>query len=347
MKKKIVVAILPLGNVPAAELDFAKNTIERTMGLHTKLLPEAVIPTSYFDRSRGQWDADRLLEMLFDMLPDDCERIIGVLASDMYAAGRTFVFGYAHLRDGVAVYSIARLREEWYGRKEDVEKQQSRSYRCIVHELGHTFGNPHCENHCVMHAVSQVDSLDALCRDYCPACARRVQRGKYVTINTAEGQFQRAGALLRRRYLPQSVAMYRKATESYPHEPRYHNDLGVALLAMSDRPAAKAAFMRASDLSAGFPHPYYNLGILCRDEGGVEAAEIWFEKGLKCDPDPLAAHRYLARLYDELFNDKARASKHYEEYIKLDGNEWDVLRRAEQLRESQQQKAASASGDEK
>src|SRR6185436_19085774 len=92
-------------------------------------LPETPIPAAHFDRARGQYDADRLLELLFENLPDPALRIVGVLDADMYAAGRTFVFGYAHLRDGVAVYSVARLREEWYGRPVDEEKQRSRTYR--------------------------------------------------------------------------------------------------------------------------------------------------------------------------------------------------------------------------
>src|SRR5262249_11977961 len=160
----------------------------------------------------------------------------------------------------------------------------------------------HCEDgSCVMRAVSQVESLDALGPSYCDPCMRRVRRGVQVAPSSAEGRFLRAGALLRRRYVPRAIETYPEATVKAPGEPRYHTDPGVALLAAADREAARTAFLRAAELAADFPHPYYNLGILCREEGGPAAAERWFEQGLRRDPDRLAAHRYLARLYEDLF----------------------------------------------
>lgn len=331
------IAVLPLGPVPVAELDLIEEVQGVLLGARSQRLPEQAIPSSCFDRPRGQYDADKLLELLFDKLPDTSMRIVGVLDADMYAAGRTFVFGYAHLRDGVAVYSVARLREEWYGRVADVERQRERSYRALAHELGHTFGNPHCEQpECVMHAVSQIESLDALSPSYCCACLRRVRRGLLVAPTSAEGLFLRAGALLRRHYLPRAIELYREASRKAPLEPRYFNDLGVALLAGADRDGARAAFHRATELAADFPHPYYNLGILCREEGGAGSAEGYFAEGLRRDPDPLSAHRYLGKLYEDLFHDAERARRHYAAYLELGGAEPDVVARAWALGAGQQ-----------
>jgi archaemetzincin len=322
-------AVLPLGAVQPADLDFADEVVGTLLGARTLRLPAARLPSAFFDVARGQFDADRLLELLFDSLPDGAMRIIGVLDADMFAAGRTFVFGYAHLRDGVAVYSVARLREEWYGRACDEEKMHARTYRALAHELGHTFGNPHCEQPgCVMRAVAQIESLDALGPSYCESCLRRVRRGLTISPSSAEGCFLRAGALLRRRYLPRAIERYREATEKAPLEPRYFNDLGVALLAAGDRDGARRAFRRATDLSAEFPHPYYNLGILCREEGGADAAERYFTEGLRRDPDPVAAHRYLGKLYEELFGDVGRARRHYRAYLELGGGEPEIVARA-------------------
>jgi archaemetzincin len=324
--------MVPLGPVPDGELQLGEEVIGALLGARVLQLPRLALPAACFDRGRGQYDADRLLELLFELLPDTALRIVGVLDVDMFAAGRTFVFGYAHLRDGVAVYSMARLREEWYGRPPDDGLQRSRSFRALAHEIGHTFGNPHCEApDCVMAAVSQVDSLDALPASYCEPCLRRLRRGLLVSPTSAEGRFQRAGALLRRRYLPRAIEVYREAAHKAPLEPRYHNDLGVALLQASDRDGARAAFRRATELSAAFPHPYYNLGILCREDGGADAAERWFSEGLRRDPDALAAHRYLGRLYEELFNDAGRAQRHYAAYVELGGSDAEVLARAERV----------------
>ena len=325
-RKLLTIAVVPLGPVASAELDFAEATIASRFGVKTLRLPETAIPRSMFRADRGQWDADRLLELLFDMLPDNCQRIIGVLATDMFAAGRTFVFGYGHLRDGMAVYSTARFCEEWYGRPADLAKQQSRSLRCIVHELGHTFGNPHCEAcDCIMRAVSGLEALDALSETYCTSCAARVAKALQLKPGSAEDAFIRAGALLRRRRLAKAVKSYLIATEKAPLEPRYWNDLGVASLSIGDSHRAKLAFERAVELAAAFPHPYYNLGILSHRESGADSAEAYLNQGLSRDTNPVAAHRYLGRLYEELFGDRARAFEHYAAYVDMGGTEHEVI----------------------
>ena len=159
-----------------------------------------------------------------------------------------------------------------------------------------------------------------------------VRRGLLVSPTSAEGLFGRAGALLRRRHVPRAIQTYREAAKKAPHEPRYHNDLGVALLAAADRGGARTAFHRAAVLAANFPHPYYNLGILCREDGGgAAAAEKWFDEGLRRDPDRMAAHRYVARLYEDLFDDPERARRHYSAYVGEGGRDEEVLSRAAAL----------------
>jgi archaemetzincin len=326
------VALQPLGDVAPSEVQFLEEVLSTLLGARTVVLPPVELPDSHFDRERGQYDADRLLELLFSRLPDGVMRIIGVLDQDMFAAGRTFVFGYAHLRDGVGVYSLARLREEYYRRPENDLLLRSRIYRAVAHEVGHTFGNPHCEAPaCVMRAVSHVESLDALSPSYCEECMRRVRRGLLVSPSSAEGKFQRAGALLRRHFAERAIEAYRDATERAPLDSRYHNDLGVALLAVGERNAARASFMRAAELSSDFPHPYYNLGILCREEGGAAAAERCFAEGLARDSDLVAAHRYLGKLYDQLFADPMRARRHYLAYLELGGDDSEIVARAAAL----------------
>lgn len=289
------IAVLPLGSVSEETLGFVEDLLGAVFGLNVESLPKTCIPSSFYDPHRDQDSADDFLSLLFEAFPDRSMRILGVSEQDMFAVGRTFVYGYAHLRDGVAVVSTARLRGSWYGKAEDKKRFRARVYRTVVHEISHTFGLSHCERACIMHAVSQIDSLDRLSPSFCASCSIKVRMGVQVAPMGAEGRFLRAGALLRRRYLARAIDAYREATEKAPIEPRYHNDLGVALLAAGDREGARAAFRQATELSADFPHPYYNLGILCREEGGAEAAERFFAEGLRRDRDPIAAYGYSVR----------------------------------------------------
>ncbi len=327
------IAVQPLGAIAATQLSFLEEVLWSLLGARATVLPALEIPPSCWVAARRQYDADQLLDLVFSRMPLHALRMIGVLNADMFAQGRTFVFGYAHLRDGIGLYSLARLEETYYRRPASDPLLRGRVFRAVAHELGHTFGNPHCDvPHCVMRAVSHIESLDALAPSYCPTCLRRVRRGLVVGPSSAEGLFSRAGALLRRHMPERAAVLYREATQQAPLEPRYHNDLGVALLSLADRTRARVAFLRAAELAGQFPHPYYNLGILYREEtGGAEAAEACFREGLARDPDPIAGHRYIAKLYDELFGDALRARHHYRTYIELGGSEVEVVERARAL----------------
>jgi release factor glutamine methyltransferase len=192
--------VQPFGAVPPEELRFLVELLSAAFGADTLLLRAVELPPAAHSRLRGQYDADVLLEELFRRLPERCLRLIGVTVDDLYVHGRTFVVGYAHLSDGVAIYSTARLAEERYGRARDLPRQRARVCRAVVHEIGHTFGNPHCDDsECVMRAVTHVESLDALCPWYCPSCHARVRVGLTMPPWSAEGCRRRGMALLRRR----------------------------------------------------------------------------------------------------------------------------------------------------
>jgi archaemetzincin len=207
-------------------------------------------PRHAYSVSRAQYDADLLLDALFARLPDRCLRVVGVTQADMYVTGRTFVFGYAHLSDGVAVYSSARFREEFYGRRRDLGRHRARVCRAVIHEVGHTFGTPHCaDTRCVMHPVSHIETLDALAPWYCDACHGRIRGGLQVAPWSARGRWERGMALLRRREFTRAAVAFEHASRCAPREPRYLNDLGVALLSAGDREGARAAFCRATELA--------------------------------------------------------------------------------------------------
>src|SRR5262249_24879960 len=107
------------GEVPADELSFLDALLGAAFGADTLLLEAVETPRHAYSVTRAQHDADVLLDELFARLPERCLRVVGVTQADLYVVGRTFVFGYAHLSDGVAVYSSARFREEFYGRRRD------------------------------------------------------------------------------------------------------------------------------------------------------------------------------------------------------------------------------------
>jgi archaemetzincin len=248
------IAILPMGEVATDELRFLDELMGAAFGADTLVLDPMETPSHAYSVPRAQYDADLLLDDLFARFPERCLRIVGVTQADLYVSGRTFVFGYAHLADGLAIYSTARFREEFYGRRRDVGRQRARVCRAVIHEIGHTFGNPHCQDAaCVMHPVTHVETLDALAPWYCADCHARVRGGLDVAPWSGRGRWERGMSLLRRRQFARAAASFEHAVRCAPNEGRYYNDLGVALLQAGDRDGARRAFCRATDL--GYRRP--------------------------------------------------------------------------------------------
>jgi archaemetzincin len=243
------IAILPFGEVPDDELRFVDELMGAAFGADTLLLEPIETPRYAYSMARAQYDADQLLEELFVRLPERCQRIVGVTQADLYVSGRTFVFGYAHLTDGIAMYSSARFREEFYGRRRDVGRHRARICRALIHEIGHTFGNPHCnDTACVMHPVTHIETLDSLAPWYCQSCHSRVRRGLSIAPWSARGRWERGMAHLRRRDYAHAAEWIEHAVRCAPAEPRFWNDLGVAFLAAGDRERSRDAFRQAAEL---------------------------------------------------------------------------------------------------
>jgi archaemetzincin len=284
--------------------------------------PAIAPPRRAFRPERGQYDADVILDVLFDRLDATTLRIVGVTETDLFAEGRNFVFGYAHMRDRVATFSTLRLREG------DAERYGSRIDKALTHELGHTFHAPHCPRpRCVMHQVEFLWQLDDLSPDYCDLCRHKVHATLSRGTDDPLTWFELAGSYMRRRRFARAAAAYTAAVERDPGNAHYANDLGVALLALGDKAGAARAFRRAQLLAPELPHAYYNLGIVCRETGDRRAADRCFRQAIEREKDRCSAYRYLGMLHHDYFRDVVRARAYLERYRSLGGDDPDALRR--------------------
>lgn len=131
-------------------------------------------PTPAYDPGRDQYDSTRLLREL----KASCQGlVVGAAAVDLFIPVLTFVFGEAELGGRAAVFSIHRLREEFYGLPPDHDRLLERAVRELLHEAGHMAGLAHCQDAaCVMSPSHSVELVDAKNAEYCPACARLMAR---------------------------------------------------------------------------------------------------------------------------------------------------------------------------
>ncbi len=311
-----VIHIVPLGRVPDHHLLTASRAVRERFGCQPVVVPAMPIPAAARHSERQQLDADALLELLFDEVSFDVCRVLGITADDIFAENRNFVFGYAHMRDRVAIVSVARL-----GAQAQVDK-------AVVHELGHTFHAPHCtQGRCVMRQVEHLHELDDLEIDFCRGCAAKIRAAVGRAADDPECLFELAGSFMRRRRPARAVQAFTAACSRDPGNAHYANDLGVAFLALGERAAATQAFRRAIELAPSYPHAYYNLGIVFRERGDVAEADAHFAAALERDTDSRSAHRYLGILHQDYFFDPPRARAYLERYVALGGTDVDVRRR--------------------
>jgi archaemetzincin len=99
------------------------------------------------------------------------ERVLGVVDVDLYATDLNFVFGEADPKEGVAVISLARLRQEFYDLPPNQALFQERTLKEAIHELGHTYGLGHCpDSTCVMHFSNSLEDTDKKSWRFCNKC---------------------------------------------------------------------------------------------------------------------------------------------------------------------------------
>ncbi len=125
---------------------------------------------------RNQYDSTRLLAEMKARFPEGM--VIGATACDLFIPVLTFVFGEAEMPGRAAIFSIHRLREEFYGLPPDRTLLAARALRELWHEAGHLRGLPHCQDwNCAMSSSHSVERVDSKSERYCRECARKLRNG--------------------------------------------------------------------------------------------------------------------------------------------------------------------------
>ncbi|MBD3197909.1 MAG: archemetzincin [Candidatus Lokiarchaeota archaeon] len=132
---------------------------------------------------KKQYNADFIFERFITCMQNQrFFRILGLMDQDIYSLFKNFVFGRAlkpkkrFLKyKSVALLSITRLKENFYGRESESSLLEMRILKESIHELGHTFGLKHCKNECVMAFSKSVYYVDKKSLEFCDDCLKKIK----------------------------------------------------------------------------------------------------------------------------------------------------------------------------
>lgn len=169
--------VAPVGSVAGPPLDWIETAARAWFPFPIGRLPTLQIPEDAYDAVREQYGSVELMKALARAVPADGIRLLGVTEADLGLPVLTFLFGQAQLNGPVALVSLCRLRQEFYGMPPDEELLRQRSIKEALHELGHTFGLTHCaQPACVMSLATHIGLVDSKGESYCGPCASRLER---------------------------------------------------------------------------------------------------------------------------------------------------------------------------
>ena len=163
------IALVPFGDIEGEILDFLKEELAKKFSSSFSIYPKLKIPERAFNPRREQFLSSIFLHELEKVKGKS--KYLGITDVDLYEKRLNFIFGEAELGGRVALISLARLREEFYGKEKNEKLLKERSLKEAVHELGHTFGLKHCRNFpCVMCFSNTIMEVDKRSSDFCPFC---------------------------------------------------------------------------------------------------------------------------------------------------------------------------------
>jgi archaemetzincin len=168
----LCILIVPSGPVDTGIVSMLKRELPQVFYADLRIAGNVPVPADALDPARGQYGAEAVAHAVA-RLPGTGERdrLLAVIDRDLFTPGLNFVFGIAsgHL----ALVSLARLRQEFYGLPADRPLFHRRVLTEAVHELGHTFWLFHCTDpRCVMFFSNTLADTDRKGPAFCTRCMK-------------------------------------------------------------------------------------------------------------------------------------------------------------------------------
>jgi archaemetzincin len=167
------IVVVAVGEVEAPVLPHLCAALTETFKRPCRVGDAQPTPKHAFDPRRAQYSAEAIVGQLRF---GKAERALGVVDLDLYVPELNFVFGLADPQGRRAVIALPRLRQRFYGARDDEALFLARAVKEAVHELGHTYGLQHCRDRgCVMAFSNSLADTDCKGQTFCARCRKQLQ----------------------------------------------------------------------------------------------------------------------------------------------------------------------------
>jgi archaemetzincin len=167
------IGLVTMGDIPDIVPKVIAAHISGYLDLQTILLESMQNPSFALDQQRLQYDVGPILQDLEFRLFKSVDKVIGILAVDLFLPVFTHVFGEARQGGRVGLISLFRLRENRMDTIGDSTVVLERAAKIALHELCHLYDLTHCENRrCLMHFSGSLSDLDQGSFNLCRYCKR-------------------------------------------------------------------------------------------------------------------------------------------------------------------------------
>lgn len=174
--EKMNIVVKPLIKIEEKKLAELAQHLKRIFDLKIKIDFQEINCNFAFNPIRKQYLASLILEELEKFKRNFDEKWLAICDFDLYSEGLNFIFGQANPNSQIAIISLTRLREEFYGLPRNEKIFIERIKKEVVHELGHLFYLGHCQNKkCVMHFSNCLADTDEKSSDFCGKCKKNLR----------------------------------------------------------------------------------------------------------------------------------------------------------------------------
>jgi archaemetzincin len=173
-KPKLVIALQPFELIDTVLLKTLRNNLSDSLKGEVIILNSIALPPNAWYASRNRYIADSLLVFLKKEKKRDIIKIVGLTNEDISTAKGAHtnwgVMGLGYCPGVSCVISSFRVK----GSSNNYRHFTDRMTKLALHELGHTFGVPHCQHmNCIMKDAEGKMNLDKA-QFYCSECRSKI-----------------------------------------------------------------------------------------------------------------------------------------------------------------------------